>query len=763
MAFPPAARTQEGATFDGMTRTLASSPSISESGVPIPSQAANAAYVAYPANPYLLPDKLGELMRQLLSVLRRNLWLLISIVAGFLGAALVLTMLATPRYTAGTSVQINDQSDQVLGEELDTQTQATSGWDTDRFLNTQLGVVRSRALADRVAKTLNLFRDEAFYTAMGGQPPEGAANSPEVREAAIGLLQGNMKVDLPYDSRVAKITFTSTDAAMSARIANSFADQFIEMNLQRRFDSSAYARNFVSGQLDEARVRLEDSERKLNAYAREAGLIRTRGTNSDDENAQSIGSVTAASLMQLNQAANAAQAERVTAEARWNAESAAPLLSSQAVLSSSAVQALMQERAKAEAELQEARTRYLSDHPTVKALESHVAAARSQLNRTAQEVRNSVRAEYVAARAAEDRLKGQVTQLQGATLAEQDRSVRYNTLAREADTNRSIYEGLLQRFRELNASAGITSSNIAIIDKADPPLAPSSPNLFKNLAIALALGGAVALAAVFLRDQFDDRVRSPEDVGSKLALSLLGVIPLAASDNPLDELGDPKSALSEAYHSLRGSLAHSTPDGFPKILVIASAEPSEGKSTSSFAVARGLARMGRKVVLVDGDMRRPQVHHHASFDNRRGLSSLLTSRDPAESAIIPSGEDNLSLLPSGPIPPSPTELLAAPRMAALLEELGARFDAVIIDCPPVLGLADAPLLAAIADGTVIVIESNRGRRGALKAALGRLRAVRPNLLGAVLTKFDPVKSGSAYSGYYGYQYYRYGGDGEARA
>lgn len=724
---------------------------------------APAAGAGYPANPYLLQDKLGELMRHVLAVLRRNLWLLLGIVAGFAGAALVLTMLATPRYTAATSVQINDQSDQVLGEELDTQVQASSGWDTDRFLNTQLGVVRSRALADRVARNLKLFKDEAFYAAMGAEVPEGAASSPEVREAAIGLLRGNMQVDLPYDSRVATITFTSTDPAVSARIANAFAGQFIELNLQRRFDSSAYARNFVSGQLEEARVRLEDSERKLNAYAREAGLIRTRATTSSNEGGEGASSVTAASLMQLNQAANAAQAERVAAEARWAAESAAPLMSSRTVLASTAVQALMQERAKAEGALQDARARYLPDHPTIKALESEVAAARTQLTRTAQDVRNSVRAEYASARAAEERLKAQVNRLQGATLAEQDRSVRYNTLAREADTNRSIYEGLLQRFRELNASAGITSSNIAIIDKADPPLAPSSPNLLKNLAIALALGAAVALAAVFLRDQFDDRVRGPEDIESKLALPLLGVIPLAASDDPLGELDDPKSALSEAYHSLRGSLAHSTPEGFPKILVVSSAEPSEGKSTSSFAVARGLARMGHRVVLVDGDMRRPQVHRQAGFDNQRGLSSLLTSRDPAESAIIESGQANLSLLPSGPIPPSPTELLAAPRMAALLEELGSRFDAVIIDSPPVLGLADAPLLAAIADGTVIVIESSRGRRGALKAALSRLRAVRPNLLGAVLTKFDPAASGGAHSGYYGYQYYRYGSEGEARA
>ena len=331
--------------------------------------------------------------------------------------------------------------------------------------------------------------------------------------------------------------------------------------------------------------------------------------------------------------------------------------------------------------------------------------------------------------------------------------MRYNTLAREADTNRSIYEGLLQRYRELNASAGVATSNLAIIDRAQPPLSPSSPDLSRNVLLALILGLALCAAFVFLRDQLDDAIRVPEDVEDRLALPLLGVIPKAGAD-PDSELADPKSPTAEAYHSLRGSLLYATSQGLPKILLVTSAQPGEGKTTTSYAIASGLARMGRKVVLIDADMRRPTAHRRLRSDNRMGLSSLLTSTEPAAGAITASGQDGFSVITSGPLPPSPTELLTSPRLAALLEELAREFDCVVLDSPPVLGLADAPVMAALADGVVFVVEAQRGRRGTLKAALRRLRAMDPVLLGAVLTKFDPGAA-NGYSDYAGHGYYSY--------
>ena len=430
-------------------------------------------------------------------------------------------------------------------------------------------------------------------------------------------------------------------------------------------------------------------------------------------------------------------------------------MSSQAVTGNATVQSLLAQKAVAEAQLQAQRQRYLPDHPTVRALAAQIASLNTQINTFATGIRNSIRNEYVAAQSAEAKLRSQVNALQSASMGEQDRTVRYNTLAREADTNRQLYDGLLQRYRMLNAAAGISASNIAVIDTADAPRIPSSPNLLKNVGLGLVLGLALAAAVVFLRDQLDDRIRIPEDIEEKVHLPLLGVIPKEAEEDIATQLNDPKSPVSEAYASLRGSLMYSTTQGLPHILLITSSQQSEGKSTTSYATARALSRVGKRVLLLDADMRRPSIHHRVGVDNASGLSTLLTSTLEPLSVVRATEDENLFVLPSGPHPPSPSELLASPRMALILEALAKDFDAVVIDSPPVLGLADAPVLSAIADGVAFVIEAENGQRGAVKAALRRLKAMKPVIVGAVLTKFDPNKSSNRYSSYYGYEYYRY--------
>jgi polysaccharide biosynthesis transport protein len=700
------------------------------------------------------PAQLGQVLRHAISVVRRNIWLLMSIVAGFLIAAVIFTMLQTPRYTAEATVEISDQSAQVLGNEMDNELRPTGEWDFDRFLQTQLDIVRSRSLAERVAQRLNLNGSNRFFAAMQAPKLSEISNRQERGEAVIGLLQDNFKSELKENSRIARLHFTSTDAALSAEVANAFTAEYIQANLQRRFNSSAYARNFVSEQLEQARARLEASEREVNAYARRAGLIRTRDASEKDAGSRSS-SVTAASLMQLNEAANRAKAERVAAESRWNAEREQPLLSSTTVLADPAVKALRERRDVLQAQAAEARARYLGGHPSIERLDAEVALVDRQLIRAATEARNSVTAQFTSAKSAEAQLREQVNALQGATLSEQDRSVRYNTLAREADTNRSIYEGLLQRFRELNASAGITSSNLTVIDNARPPSEPSSPKLSLNLALALVFGIVLAAIAIFLRDQLDDRVRVPEDVDAKVGLKLLGVIPKADSSSSIDQLSDAKSAISEAYSALRTSLLFSTPTGLPKLLLVTSAQASEGKSTTSYALASSFARIGKRVLLVDADLRRPSIHTILGVSNKQGLSDILVGTDTFESSVIRGNALSPDVIASGSISPNVAELLSSPAMAVFMTDVEQRYDFVVIDSAPVLGLADSPQLSALSDGVLMVIESDRAHGGQLKTALRRLRSMRPVLLGAVLTKFDARKLGNEYSSYYGHDYYRY--------
>ncbi|GMN13362.1 GumC family protein [Altererythrobacter sp. MTPC7] len=704
----------------------------------------------------------GRLFRQSVVAVRRNLWLALGLVVLGLVLALVATLLQTPRYTAATSLEIDERAQAVLGEGLDTQPVDDNPWDTDRFLNTQLDVLRSRALAQDVATSLELLEDDAFLAAMDAAPPAGTLAEDARGEAVVDLLRDNLDVVPPENSRVVRIAFTSPDAALSARIANAFAAAYIRGSLQGRFESSSYAREFVSGQLDEARERLEASERELNAFARSAGLIRARG-NGEQDGSSAGTSITASSLIQVNEAANAARAERIAAEGRWNAERATPLLSSQRVLANSTVQSLMTQKAQLETELQAARQRYLDGHPTVERLQSELAITERQLGSAASNVRNSVRAEFVAARQAEQALAGQVGELRGQTLAEQDRSVRYNTLAREADTNRQIYDELLQRYSELNASAGLSASNVTVIDEADPPRRPSSPNMLVNLLVGLIAGLVAAALAVFLRDQMDDAIRVPEDVEGKLGLPLLGVVPKAQGGNPESELADPHSAVAEAYMALRGSMLYATPAGLPDAFSVTSAEETEGKTTTSLALAEGLARMGKRTVLVDADLRRPSVHRRLGIANGSGTSDYLTSERAAADFLQAGPVEGLSIVTAGPTPASAADLLSTQRLRDMIAELKATHDVVVLDTPPVLGLADAPAVVAQTGAVLFVVEAGRVRSGQLKSALRRLRFVHPAILGAVMTKFDPNLAGNRYSAYYGRDYYRYESAAEGAA
>lgn len=683
------------------------------------------------------------------------MWLIAALLAVSLAVALVATMLQTKRYDAVVAIQINDSSGRVLGSKEDQPDEVNqAAWDVDRFLKTQTEIIASRGMALRVAQKLNLIGSPALYQAQG-LPLPPAGTSPELLKIqAAGLLAGNLTVKLPRDSRIVKLTYNSTDPAFSAQVANAYAGEFIQSNLQRKFDSSAYARTFLGEQLAEAKGKLELSERALNAYARSAGIVRAPVGEGADGKAGGSGSVIGDSLGQLNTAANEATARRIEAEGRWRAVASGQLLSSPSVLSNPTVVALLNQKATVEADLSQDRARHLDDYPTVRAKQSQLDTINRQLQVAANNVRASVRAEYDAALSTERQLQAQVSRLKGETMSEQDRSVQYNLLSREVDTNRQLYDGLLERYKTLNAIAGVSLSNVSVIDPAEVPRSQSSPNLFKNLLVGLLVGLGLAALVVFFKDQFDDAIRVPEDIEAKLNLPLLGVVPQVSDNDLVGAMSDPKSPMSEAYNSLRGSLLYSTPEGLPQILLVTSAQAAEGKTTTSIAAARGLARMGKRVLLIDADMRRPSLHKRLSLDNELGLSTLLTSHEPLAGALQ-SGGPKLSVLVAGPIPPSPTELLSTARIEEILQDAAAEFDVVLVDSPPILGLADAPMLSALVDGVMFVVEADRSRRGSLKTALRRLRAMRPIILGAVLTKFDPLKSGNRYSEYSGYKYYQY--------
>jgi len=698
----------------------------------------------------------GINVRAIWSALYRNRYLILGVLVLCIAAAIAEALLTAPLYRATTTVQIEQQSAKILqSQDQDPGTSSTE--EADRFLQTQLDILKSRSLADHVARSLGFYDNGRFVAGMGKSSVRIASSAAKPpKEQVLRMLDGGMSVDLPRNSRIARISFESPDPVLSANIANSFAQNFITGNLQRRFDTSAYSRRFLEDQLTRVKQRLEDSERALIAYSRSAGLIdASSGMNTTVDNAGPK-SLTTSSLVQINEAYSQAKAGRVQAQQRWQTASATPALNLPEVLANPTIQQLSQRRAEAEAQLNEERARRKEGHPAIIQAEASLAELDRQINSIASSIKNSIREQYTVALRQEQGLAGSVGQLKGATLSEQDRGVRYNILKRDADTNRQLYDGLLQRYRELSAAAGITANNIAVIDQADPPLGPVWPRPMLNAAIG-ALGGLLlAFLLVFLREKFDDAIRSPDDVERKLGLSLLGTAPLLRGNvSPHDALEDPRSLLSEAHYAMRMSLELSSDAGLPKSVLLTSSRQAEGKSTSAYAIARDLALSGKKVLLIDADLRKPSLHLLLGLENRLGLANLLARQRSLEEVVQATPVEGLFFVSSGPLPPNPAQLLTGGALKELLTKARQAFDTVVIDGPPVLGLADAPRLADAVDGTIFVVEANGAHHGQAKAALKRLLSSRAKVLGVILTKFDARKAG--YKSDYGYYYYEYGG------
>ena len=342
--------------------------------------------------------------------------------------------------------------------------------------------------------------------------------------------------------------------------------------------------------------------------------------------------------------------------------------------------------------------------------------------------------------------------LKGGVLDLRARSVQYNILQREVDTSRTLYDGLLQRYKEVGVAGNITANNVSIIDPADAPSRPSEPRLAINLLLAAILGIGLGIVTAFLLEALDETMATPEDAERKLGLPVLGVAPLVgAGQTPTEALADLRSPFSEAYYSLRTALQFSTPNGAPGLLVVTSSRPGEGKSTTAYAIALNLARIGKQVLLIDGDLRNPSLHRILGAANDAGISNLLSGSATLGEVVRQTTQDNLSFVPCGPLPPNPAELWGGDRLRQLLAEARKHYDHVIIDGPPVLGFADAPLLAAAVEGTLFVIESRGTRRGQARGALRRLLIGDSRIIGTIMTKFNAQTAN--YGGYeYAYDY-----------
>jgi capsular exopolysaccharide synthesis family protein len=701
-------------------------------------------------------------------ILVKRRWTVLATTAMVVVIGLVGTLMTTPIYRAVATLQIERNAAQVVQVGGINENGSNVGND---FQETQIGLLKSRSLAERVVSQLGLLESkemdrlwpgspwQKLATLFGGKPQAGSESAGKPNTADKGAANSRLiavtkafekgfSVETLRNSQLVRINYDSPDPAFSQRAANAFAESFIASNLERRFDSTSYAKSYLEDRLQELRLKLEDSERKLVAFAQKEQIVTSGDESGANLSQQNLGS--------LNEAYAKAKEERIRAESRW--KQAASLRGSG--LQNSAgddpmIKTLQESRGKLMLDYQDKLRLYKPDYPLMQQLKAQIDEVNQQITAEEGNIRSGIRAEYQAALQQEQMLAAQLTGLKGEVLDLQSRSIQYNIYKREVDTNRQLYDGLLQRYKEIGVASGVSANNISIVDRAEPGF-KFKPNIQLNIAIAMLAGLLLGVMLALAFEYLDDTFKSPEDIEKLLGLAVLGAVPmLKAPQTPASAMADARSAFAESYRSLRTALQFSTDRGAPRSLLVTSAMPSEGKSTTALVLGQFYAQLGKRVLIVDCDLRNPSLHRSLKVDNSEGLSNYLAGALKPTDLIRPTELDGLMYMPSGPLPPNPAELLMGSKMLSLITVASERFDLLILDGPPVMGLADAPILANLAQGTLLVIQAGTTRVAVVKNALKRLHAARAHVVGGLLTRFQSLHAGGY--GYGGYDYYSYGG------
>lgn len=723
-------------------------------------------------------------------VMRYKWWLASFTIAGFL-VALFMSFARTPMYQASTTVQVDKRAASVV--RFAREGDGMPELDDSSGMSTQLELLRSRVLAERVIDRLNLdragFRDDDSQTSassdldVGGEDTAGALqengvhfiqrakifwlswrdrlgrNWNKVREPSIadrselnseqmvGAFRSAVRSGQVGDSRMIRISVDNPDPKLAARIANETADSFISLNLERRLGASSYAKAFLDEQIDLTKSKLEESERILNNYAREHNIL----TLSEDANPLN------AVYGEYSSALVRAREDRIKWEADYQAIQQSPNSAAE-VLANAAILSYKAQRSTLDADYQRNSKIYKDNYPIMLQLKAQMQDLDARIQGEINRIVNSIKSQMIAARQREEKIQIQLDKSRDEIRASRDKEVEYNLLKREVDTNRELYDGLLAQFKEVGVAGGVETNNIQIVDRANAPLFPYKPRLSVNSLAGLLGGLILGVLLMLLRESLDDSIKSIEDFEKNFHLPLLGTIPKVKRLGANKSLAfltykDPRGHLAEAYRSLRTALQFSGQGGAPMRLVVASTTNQEGKSTTALALAINFAQLGGKVALIDADMRNPMIHQFFGFDNNTGLSNYLSGQDAKGTSITSRTADvgNLTVITAGSIPQNPVELLSGPRFIELLETLSnAGYKHIIIDGPPVLGLADAIVLGSNAT-MLYVAQAHATRIGHVKAALQRLRMSGVVPIGVVLTK-TTEESTSYYSdkSYYGY-------------
>jgi succinoglycan biosynthesis transport protein ExoP len=711
---------------------------------------------AMPREPHLL---------DYIILLRKHQWLILTFLLTVVTVVTIASFKMKPVYEAAARVEVDKES-QAATLPFQDANAYDEYVDMDNYLETQTKILESETLAFQTIRSLDL----AKYPEFGGTSSAtalGQGGAAPKRPAILGAFLGSLTVKRVPSSRLIEVRFEAEDPQLAAQIVNAHLQNYIELNFKSKYDATTQASNWLSAELEELRIKVEKSEDARLAYERQNQIWQI------DEKQD----ITTQKLADLSKAATEAETALAGKEALNRMAASGNVDALPAVRDNAVIQGLLGRKSDLDQQYAVAVNQYGPNFPKVQRLAEQQKQVDDDLANAQKTVVDGIQEDFNTARSHEELLQEVLDKQKAEANDLAEKLVQYHILEHDAEANKQLYDGLLQKLKEAGITAGLRSSNIRVVDPALVPTSPSRPQKARNILLGFLVGLVGGVGLAIFREYLDNTVKSPDDIEALTGLPSLAVVPTLPSLNghhsglsrlarhtaeqaaagPRVELlsyVQPKSQISEAFRALRTSLLLSQADHPPQVILVTSALPREGKTTAAVNLAVTLAQLGDRTLLMDSDMRKPGIRRALNMTTGKdmGLSSYLAGVCSLDDAmILHPAIPNLTVLPTGPVPPSPADLLSSHRMGEGIAELRRQFKFIVIDSPPIMAATDAVILSAQTDGVLLIVRSGETPKEAFTRARDLLAAVKARLLGVVLNAVDS----SAPDYYYSYRYYPY--------
>jgi len=698
-----------------------------------------------------------------LIILRKHQWLIITFLLTVVTVVTIASFKMKPVYEAAARVEIDKESQNMVP--FPDSNSYGEFEDSENYVETQSKILQSETLALMTIKSMDLAR----YPEFGGSSAASVTHEGAIprRPAILGAFLGRLGVKRVPNSRLIQVQFEAEDPQLAAAVVNAHLQNFVEQNFRSKFDATTQATTWLSSELEELRIKVEKSEDARIAYERENQIWQI------DEKQD----ITTQKLADLSKAVTDAQTDVAQKEALYRMALSGNVDALPAARTNDVISALVKRKSDLDENYAEALDQYGPNFPKVlriaaqqKEVDDNLAAARKTMVESVGVEFDTAKTHVELLQEALDKQKAEANDLA-------EKLVQYHILQHDAESNKQLYDGLLQKLKEAGITTGLRSTNIRVVDPALAPASPSRPQKARNIFLAVLVGLVGGIGLALFREYLDNTVKSPDDIEALTGLPSLAVVPslpglpstqgrlsrLAREAAPQSATGprvellsyiQPKSQISEAFRALRTSLLLSQADHPPQVILVTSALPREGKTTAAVNLAVTLAQLGDRTLLMDSDLRKPGIRRALNLTGGKevGLSSYLAGVSTLDEVLMPHPTiNNLVALTTGPVPPSPADLLSSHRMREAITDLRHRFKFVVIDSPPVMAATDAVILSALTDGVLLVVRSGETPKEAFTRTRDLLAAVKCRLLGVVLNAVDS----SAPDYYYSYRYYPY--------